>query len=143
MIKCQVSSPPVIPIALSHRPMVALGNPSENPLNFSLQVDREQDDPTVVKYPELVHSGTRPPQMCYAGNGEYQKAYREFVKFRHLLANMAKPSYKDKRKLEALDTKLTELRSTAKLKRDVTVAVSCQVNIEFSHDSRTMYMLCT
>ena len=104
-------------------------NPGRKPAAIRVdQVDREQDDPSVVKYPELVHSGTRPPQMCFAGNPEYQKAYREFVKFRHLLANMAKPSYKDKRKLEALETKLTELRNTAKLKRDVTVAVSSQVS---------------
>ena len=103
-------------------------NPGRKPAAIRVdQVDREQDDPSVVKYPELVHSGTRPPQMCFAGNPDYQKAYREFVKFRHLLANMAKPSYKDKRKLEALETKLTELRNTAKLKRDVTVAVSSQV----------------
>ena len=108
-------------------------NPGRRPAAIRVdQVDREQDDPTVVKYPELVHSGTRPPQMCFAGNPEYQKAYREFVKFRHLLANMAKPSYKDKRKLEALETKLTELRNTAKLKRDVTIAVSCQVNAQGS-----------
>lgn len=108
-------------------------NPGRKPAAIRVdQVDREQDDPTVVKYPELVHSGTRPPQMCFAGNPEYQKAYREFVKFRHLLANMAKPSYKDKRKLEALETKLMELRNTAKLKRDVTIAVSCQVNAQSS-----------
>ena len=31
------------------------------------QLDREQDDEKVIKYPEVVHFGTCPPQMCYAG----------------------------------------------------------------------------
>jgi ribonuclease-3 len=102
-------------------------HPGHKPAAFRVdQVDREQDDPEVVKYPEIVHFGSRPPQLSYAGCAEYQKAYREFVKFRHLLANMAKPTYKDKRQIEAMENKLLELRNTTKLKREVTVGVSCQ-----------------
>jgi hypothetical protein len=54
----------------------------------------------------------------------YQKAWREYVKFRHLLANMPKPSFEDKRKLESKENKLQEMRTQSKMKRDVTVAVS-------------------
>jgi hypothetical protein len=35
-----------------------------------------------------------------AGNKDYQKLSRECVKFRHLLANMPKPTYKDRQDLE-------------------------------------------
>ena len=58
------------------------------------QLDREQDDKNVIKYPQIVHFGTRPQQLCYAGNAEYQKVWREYIKFRHLLANMPKPTFK-------------------------------------------------
>jgi hypothetical protein len=37
---------------------------------------------------------------CTAGNKDYQKLSRECVKFRHLLANMPKPTYKDRQDLE-------------------------------------------
>ena len=92
------------------------------------QVDREQDKNAgdTIKYPDLVHFGTRPAQLCYAGNADYQKKWREFVKYRHLLANKPKPSYTDKRALEDLEMQLAEMRSNTKLKRDVTVAVSSQ-----------------
>lgn len=46
------------------------------------------------------------------------------MKFRHLLANMPKPSFEDKRKLEAKENKLQELRTQSKMKRDVTVDVT-------------------
>ena len=64
--------------------------------------------------------------MCYAGNTEYPKAWREFVKFRHLLANMPKPSFKEKRELEAKEARLLDMRSNTNMKRDVTVVVSSQ-----------------
>ena len=34
------------------------------------QLDRDQRDvrgENIIKYPEIVHFGARPPQMCYAG----------------------------------------------------------------------------
>jgi len=40
-------------------------------------VDRE----TGISHPAIVHFGIRPPQLSYAGNPEYQKAWREYVKF--------------------------------------------------------------
>ncbi|XP_064089574.1 ribonuclease 3-like [Macrobrachium nipponense] len=90
------------------------------------QLDRDQVSEEIINYPVIVHFGIRPPQLSYAGNPEYQKAWREYVKFRHLLANMPKPSFEDKRRLEAKENKLQEMRMTSKMKRDVTVAVSAQ-----------------
>ncbi|XP_059045104.1 ribonuclease 3 [Achroia grisella] len=77
-------------------------------------------------YPEIVHFGIRPPQLSYAGNPEYQKAWRYYVKYRHLIANMAKPSFKEKQKLTAKEAKLQEMRTQSKMKRDVTVAISSE-----------------
>lgn len=48
------------------------------------------------------------------------------MKFRHLLANMSKPTFEDKRKLEAKENKLQEMRTQSKMKRDVTIAVSAE-----------------
>ena len=90
------------------------------------QLDREQEDEKVIKYPEIVHFGTRPQQLCYAGNSDYQKVWREYIKSRHLLANMPKPTYKDKRNIELMEEKLNEMRANIKMKREVAVAVSSQ-----------------
>ena len=90
------------------------------------QLDRDQLKADVISFPEIVHFGIRPPQLSYAGNPEYQKAWRDYVKFRHLLANMPKPSFEDKRKLEAKENRLQEMRLQNHMKRDVTIAVSSQ-----------------
>ncbi|XP_012268888.2 ribonuclease 3 [Athalia rosae] len=103
--------------------------PGKKPCSVRVdQLDRNQEDqpPGVTSYPEIVHFGIRPPQLSYAGNADYQKAWRDYVKFRHLLANMPKPSFEDKRKLEAKENKLQELRTQSKMKRDVTVDVSSE-----------------
>ncbi|XP_029678155.1 LOW QUALITY PROTEIN: ribonuclease 3-like [Formica exsecta] len=101
--------------------------PGKKPCSVRVdQLDRNQVDqpPGIIAYPEIVHFGIRPPQLSYAGNADYQKAWRDYVKFRHLLANMSKPSFEDKRKLEAKENKLQELRTQSKMKRDVTVDVT-------------------
>lgn len=90
------------------------------------QLDDKQENNKTISYPDIVHFGIRPPQLSYAGNADYQKAWRDYVKFRHLLANMPKPSFEDKRKLEAKENKLQELRTQSKMKRDVTVDVSSE-----------------
>lgn len=77
-----------------------------------------------IIHPMIVHFGIRPPQLSYAGNPEYQKLWREYVKYRHLVANMSKPSYDDKRKLELKETRLQEMRTQGRMKRNVTVAIS-------------------
>ncbi|XP_072753153.1 ribonuclease 3 [Anoplolepis gracilipes] len=103
--------------------------PGKKPCSVRVdQLDRNQVDqpPGVIAHPEIVHFGIRPPQLSYAGNADYQKAWRDYVKFRHLLANMSKPSFEDKRKLEAKENKLQELRTQSKMKRDVTVDVSSE-----------------
>lgn len=94
------------------------------------QLDRNVSDlPEIpadngIVHPVVVHFGIRPPQLSYAGNPEYQKAWREYVKFRHLIANMSKPSFEDKRKLEAKENKLQEMRTQGRMKRNITVVVS-------------------
>uniref|UniRef100_A0A182QBA2 Ribonuclease 3 n=1 Tax=Anopheles farauti TaxID=69004 RepID=A0A182QBA2_9DIPT len=77
-------------------------------------------------HPVIVHFGIRPPQLSYAGNPEYQKAWREYIKFRHLIANMSKPSFEDKRKLEAKENRLLEMRMQGRMKRNITIAVSAK-----------------
>lgn len=56
----------------------------------------------------------------------YQKVWRDYVKFRHLLANMPKPSFEDKRKLETKEIRLQKMRTKNELKRNVTVTVSSE-----------------
>lgn len=102
--------------------------PGKKPCSVRVdQLDRNQEDDQPndgTTYPAIVHFGIRPPQLSYAGNADYQKAWRDYVKFRHLLANMPKPSFESKRKLEAKENKLQELRTQSKMKRDVTVDMS-------------------
>lgn len=88
------------------------------------QLDREQCEPEKGIFPEIVHFGIRPPQLSYAGNPSYQKAWRDYVKFRHLLANKPKVVYADRHKLLQKEIKLQEMRMKSNLKRDVTVVVS-------------------
>lgn len=76
------------------------------------------------KYPVIVHFGVRPPQLSYAGNPKYQKAWRDYVKYRHLLANKDRVSFRDKQVLVQKEEKLQEIRAKSDLKRDVTVVVS-------------------
>ncbi|KAL0878825.1 hypothetical protein ABMA27_003851 [Loxostege sticticalis] len=97
-------------------------------LDRSPPASSEDKKPKDVKtyYPEIVHFGIRPPQLSYAGNPEYQKAWRYYVKYRHLIANMAKPSFKERQKLAAKEAKLQEMRTQSKMKRDVTVAISSE-----------------
>uniref|UniRef100_A0A1B6EBR2 RNase III domain-containing protein n=1 Tax=Clastoptera arizonana TaxID=38151 RepID=A0A1B6EBR2_9HEMI len=99
--------------------------PGRKPCSLRVdQLDRDQGNNTELQFPDIVHFGIRPPQLSYAGNPEYQKAWREYVKFRHLIANMPKPSYSDKRKLEDKENKLQDMRTQSKMKRDVTVTVN-------------------
>lgn len=103
--------------------------PGKKPCSVRVdQLDRNIDLQNKGDYmfPEIVHFGIRPPQLSYAGNPEYQKAWRDYVKFRHLLANMSKPTFEDKRKLEAKENRLQEMRTQGKMKRDVTVAISAE-----------------
>ncbi|XP_055680066.1 ribonuclease 3 isoform X1 [Lutzomyia longipalpis] len=106
-------------------------NPGMKPCSVRVdQLDRNVSDLPECKdadgtvHPVIVHFGIRPPQLSYAGNPEYQKAWREYVKYRHLIANMSKPTYDDKRRLEAKEAKLQEMRMLGRMKRNITIAVS-------------------
>ncbi|CAD7089834.1 unnamed protein product [Hermetia illucens] len=108
-------------------------NPAKRPCSVRIdQLDRNVSDlPECVDnevagitHPVIVHFGIRPPQLSYAGNREYQKVWREYSKYRHLIANMSKPSYDDKRKLKAKEAKLVEMRTQCRMKRSITVAIS-------------------
>lgn len=66
-------------------------NPGMKPCSVRVdQLDRATGDlPECIddngsRHPVIVHFGIRPPQLSYAGNPEYQKAWREYVKFRHV-----------------------------------------------------------
>ncbi|XP_055946835.1 ribonuclease 3-like isoform X3 [Argiope bruennichi] len=89
------------------------------------QLDREHIDlHSESTFPVIVHFGVRPPQLSYAGNPQYQKAWRDYVKYRHLLANKPKVRYADRHRLMQKETRLQEMRMENDLKRDVTVVIS-------------------
>ncbi|GFU28545.1 ribonuclease 3 [Nephila pilipes] len=89
------------------------------------QLDREHiGSNSETTFPVIVHFGVRPPQLSYAGNPQYQKAWRDYVKYRHLLANKPKVRYADRHKLMQKETRLQEMRMENDLKRDVTVVIS-------------------
>ncbi|VVC31425.1 Double-stranded RNA-binding domain,Ribonuclease III domain,Ribonuclease III [Cinara cedri] len=99
-------------------------NPGTKPSSIRVdQLDREytndSTDKKVKLYPVVVHFGIRPPQLSYIGNPDYQKASKDYVKYKHLLANMAKPSSEDKQKLRTKEKILQEMRSRNKMKRGV------------------------
>ena len=54
------------------------------------------------------------------------KAWRDCVKFRHLLANMPKVKDTDRQKLADMEEKLNEIRSNIRTKRGVTVELSAE-----------------
>jgi ribonuclease III len=111
---------------------MAVTNPGMKPCTVRVdQLDRNVSDlpestpdEDGLIHPVIVHFGIRPPQLSYAGNPDYQKAWREYVKYRHLIANMSKPSFEDKRKLEAKENKLQEMRTQGRMKRNITVAIT-------------------
>ncbi|VDO97599.1 unnamed protein product [Soboliphyme baturini] len=108
-------------------------NPTKRPSTVRVdQIDRRATDPSasVDGYPVIVHFGMRPAVLTYTGNPEYQKAWKQYVKFRHLLMMKPKLSTDDKAKLALKELHLQRLRAKASLKRDVT--------IEFS--SKSFYM---
>lgn len=83
------------------------------------QIDFDSDENTNYrKTPVIVHFGLRPPQLSYAGNPQYQKAWKELLKFRHLLANKPKVSFSDKQMLAQKEEKLSEIKAKAEMKRD-------------------------
>ena len=45
--------------------------PGKKPSSLRVdQLDREQENPDALQYPQLIHFGMRPLQLSYAGNPE-------------------------------------------------------------------------
>ena len=88
------------------------------------QVDREVDKSrsrtnNKPVYPEFVHFGIRPAQLSYAGDPKYQKAWKQYVKLKHLLYNKPKITDQDREKLEAKLEQLQDIRTKSSMKREV------------------------
>ncbi|XP_060949681.1 ribonuclease 3 [Limanda limanda] len=90
------------------------------------QLDREQFNPDVITFPIIVHFGIRPAQLSYAGDPQYQKLWKSYVKLRHLLANSPKVKQIDKQKLTQREEALQKIRQKNTMRREVTVELSSQ-----------------
>ena len=90
-------------------------------------VDRKKPSATQAqdpgpRYPEFVHFGIRPAQLSYAGDPKYQKAWKQYVKLKHLLYNKPKITDTDREKLEAKLEQLQDIRTKSSMKREVGAA---------------------
>ncbi|XP_052221459.1 ribonuclease 3-like isoform X2 [Dreissena polymorpha] len=92
------------------------------------QLDRTdcKKDTSGKTFPDIVHHGLRPAQLSYAGDPQYKKTFRAYMKFRHILHTRAKVTEKDKEKLEEFETELEKIRSKYSLKREVTVDIDSE-----------------
>ncbi|XP_051959551.1 ribonuclease 3 [Xyrauchen texanus] len=90
------------------------------------QLDREQFNSSVITFPIIVHFGIRPAQLSYAGDPQYQKLWKSYVKLRHLLANSPKVKQIDKQKLTQREEALQKIRQKNTMRREVTVELSSQ-----------------
>nr|XP_023680996.1 ribonuclease 3 [Paramormyrops kingsleyae] len=102
-------------------------NPGMKPSSVRIdQLDREQFNPDVITFPIIVHFGIRPAQLSYAGDPQYQKLWKSYVKLRHLLANSPKVRQVDKQKLTQREEALQKIRQKNSMRREVTVELSSQ-----------------
>ncbi|XP_029955449.1 ribonuclease 3 [Salarias fasciatus] len=102
-------------------------NPGMKPSSVRIdQLDREQFNPEVITFPIIVHFGIRPAQLSYAGDPQYQKLWKSYVKLRHLLANSPKVKQLDKQKLTQREEALQKIRQKNTMRREVTVELSSQ-----------------
>uniref|UniRef100_A0A8B9HA98 Drosha ribonuclease III n=1 Tax=Astyanax mexicanus TaxID=7994 RepID=A0A8B9HA98_ASTMX len=102
-------------------------NPGMKPSSVRIdQLDREQFNPNVITFPIIVHFGIRPAQLSYAGDPQYQKLWKSYVKLRHLLANSPKVKQIDKQKLTQREEALQKIRQKNSMRREVTVELSSQ-----------------
>ncbi|XP_053714671.1 ribonuclease 3 isoform X2 [Synchiropus splendidus] len=102
-------------------------NPGLKPSSVRIdQLDREQFNPEVITFPIIVHFGIRPAQLSYAGDPQYQKLWKSYVKLRHLLANSPKVKQIDKQKLTQREEALQKIRQKNTMRREVTVELSSQ-----------------
>ncbi|KAJ8279937.1 hypothetical protein COCON_G00070030 [Conger conger] len=102
-------------------------NPGMKPSSVRIdQLDREQFNAEVITFPIIVHFGIRPAQLSYAGDPQYQKLWKSYVKLRHLLANSPKVKQVDKQKLTQREEALQKIRQKNTMRREVTVELSSQ-----------------
>uniref|UniRef100_A0A669EWZ9 Ribonuclease 3 n=1 Tax=Oreochromis niloticus TaxID=8128 RepID=A0A669EWZ9_ORENI len=102
-------------------------NPGMKPSSVRIdQLDREQFNPDVITFPIIVHFGIRPAQLSYAGDPQYQKLWKSYVKLRHLLANSPKVRQIDKQKMTQREEALQKIRQKNTMRREVTVELSSQ-----------------
>uniref|UniRef100_A0A8C2Z9F5 Ribonuclease 3 n=1 Tax=Cyclopterus lumpus TaxID=8103 RepID=A0A8C2Z9F5_CYCLU len=102
-------------------------NPGMKPSSVRIdQLDREQFNADVITFPIIVHFGIRPAQLSYAGDPQYQKLWKSYVKLRHLLANSPKVKQIDKQKLTQREEALQKIRQKNTMRREVTVELSSQ-----------------
>lgn len=102
-------------------------NPGMKPSSVRIdQLDREQFNSSVITFPIIVHFGIRPAQLSYAGDPQYQKLWKSYVKLRHLLANSPKVKQMDKQKLTQREEALQKIRQKNTMRREVTVELSSQ-----------------
>ncbi|KAL5011679.1 hypothetical protein ScPMuIL_010230 [Solemya velum] len=90
------------------------------------QLDRQQNSRDIITYPLIIHFGLRPAQLSYAGDPNYQKMWKQYVKFRHLLNSKPKITFTDKQKLQQKEKFLQDQRMKSTMKREVTVEVSSE-----------------
>lgn len=111
-------------------------SPGKKPASIRVdQIDYEEEFPKISAstfpsnkskgYPVIIHFGSRPTQLSYAGNPQYQRACKDLLKFRHLLANKPKVSSCDKQILAQKEDKLQEMKGKGDLKRNTTVVLPC------------------
>ncbi|TRY64745.1 hypothetical protein DNTS_017796 [Danionella cerebrum] len=102
-------------------------NPGMKPSSVRIdQLDREQFNSSVITFPIIVHFGIRPAQLSYAGDPQYQKLWKSYVKLRHLLANSPKVKQLEKQKLMQREEALQKIRQKNTMRREVTVELSSQ-----------------
>ncbi|XP_062584248.1 ribonuclease 3-like isoform X1 [Saccostrea cucullata] len=90
------------------------------------QLDRQHGDSNHLQFPLIIHFGIRPAQLSYAGDPNYQRTWKQYVKFKHLLNSKPKVTFTDKQKLDAKEKYLQDLRMKSSMKREVTVEISSE-----------------
>ncbi|ESP05057.1 hypothetical protein LOTGIDRAFT_230088 [Lottia gigantea] len=109
-----------------HRGMIVI-YPGKRPCAIRIdQLDRNQLNPDVQTFPLIIHFGSRPAQLSYVGDPAYQRLWKQYIKFRHLLSSKPKVSAADKLKLHAKEQALQELRTKSTMKREVTIEISSE-----------------
>lgn len=78
------------------------------------------------RWPIIVHFGVRPANLSYAGDPVYQKVYRTYQKYRHLITNKPRIQEQHWSKIRDLEVLLQKMRRMADMQREVTNEISCE-----------------